>query len=155
MKQIVWQLTDGRIAFSRPSAAPLQSETEQQYLDRVASLTQAALPVLAGATKLGYVEEETVPDFSFREAWKWENGAIGHDMAKCREIHRDRLRARRKPRLAALDVEYQRACEEDDEVVKAAVVERKQELRDAPAHPSIDDASTPEELMAAIPPCLQ
>lgn len=70
------------------------------------------------------------------------------DMAKAREIKRDLLRAEREPLLAAADVEYMRADEAGDAVAKATVAARKQALRDAPTHPMIGTAATPEALAA-------
>jgi len=69
------------------------------------------------------------------------------NLDKAREIHRDRIRQARTPLLAAKDVEFQRALESGADT--AAIVAEKQALRDAPAAPEIDAASTPEELKAA------
>lgn len=69
------------------------------------------------------------------------------NLDKAREIHRDRIRQARTPLLAAKDVEFQRALETGADT--AAIVAEKQALRDAPAAPEIDAASTPEELKSA------
>lgn len=83
-------------------------------------------------------------DRTFRNAWTW-NGKVDHDMEKCRAIHRDRMRAARAPKLAALDIKQLRG--EDVEAEKAA-------LRDVTADPAIDAAKTPEELKAVWPEAL-
>ena len=99
---------------------------------------------------------QSVPaDRTFRDAWIWDGSAIAHDMAKCREIHKNRMRHARKPLLEALDVEYMRANEAGDVAKRLAVVKKKQELRDVTADPRIESAKTPEELKAVWPECLK
>lgn len=100
------------------------------------------------------IEESVVPqDRTFRNAWcdVTPEPVVDIDMAKARNIHRDRLREMRAPKLAALDVEYQRADELNDGAQKMAIAARKQALRDVTKHPDIDAAQTPEQLKAAIP----
>jgi hypothetical protein len=87
----------------------------------------------------------------YRDAWSDDGSAIVHDMPKAREIHRDRIRARRKPMLEALDIEYQRADEAEDRAVKRSVATRKQRLRDATDDPRIDACQTVEELKQIDP----
>jgi hypothetical protein len=54
----------------------------------------------------------TVPtDRTFRGAWQFNGNAVEVDMAAARDIHKDNLRAERKPRLEALDVAYMKALE--------------------------------------------
>lgn len=87
-------------------------------------------------------------DRTFRNAWQLDGDAITVDMAKAREIHRDRLRQARKPILESLDAEWFRATEVDDVDGKGLIAERKQALRDATHDPRIDAAATPEQLSA-------
>lgn len=92
------------------------------------------------------IEKKDVPeDRTFRNAWKHD---LSVDMPKAREIHKDKLRRDRAPLMAALDIEAIRANEEGDKAKKAGVVARKKVLRDITKHPSIEAASTPEELKA-------
>lgn len=77
------------------------------------------------------------------------------DMAKARDIQRDRIREMRAPVLAELDIAYQRADEQGDAEAKADIAARKQALRDATKDPAIDAAKTPEELKAVIPDALK
>lgn len=72
---------------------------------------------------------------------------INVNMDKARDIHRDKVRQARNPKLAAKDVEFQRALETGADT--ATIVSEKQALRDAPAAAAIDAATTPEELKAA------
>ena len=72
---------------------------------------------------------------------------INVNMDKARDIHREKVRQARNPKLAAKDVEFQRALETGADT--ATIVSEKQALRDAPAAAAIDAATTPEELKAA------
>ena len=72
---------------------------------------------------------------------------INVNMNKARDIHRDKVRQARNPKLAEKDVEFQRALETGADTT--AIVADKQALRDAPADAAIDAATTPEELKAA------
>ena len=69
---------------------------------------------------------------------------IKTDMAKAREIHRTRIREARAPKLAELDVEFQKALETGASTTD--IVAKKQALRDAPADSSIDAAINESEL---------
>ena len=64
---------------------------------------------------------------------------IKTDMAKAKEIHRTRIREARSPKLAELDVEFQKALETGASTTD--IVAKKQALRDAPADSGIDAAS--------------
>ena len=72
---------------------------------------------------------------------------ININMTKARDIHRDKVRQARNPKLAAKDVEVQRALETGADT--SAIVAAKQALRDAPAAFAIEAASTPDELKQA------
>jgi|GEM_PF-1089096 len=94
-------------------------------------------------------------DRTFRNAWVLDGDKIGHDMGKAREIHRERMRAARAPKLAALDVDYQRADEGGKGEDKARIAAKKQALRDVTKDPAIDAATTPEQLKAVWPAVLE
>ena len=72
---------------------------------------------------------------------------ININMDKARDIHREKVREARNPKLAAKDVEFQRALESGADT--AAIVAAKQALRDAPASAAIEAATTPDELKAS------
>ena len=74
--------------------------------------------------------------------------AIIIDIAKAKDITKDRLRAERKPKLEALDVEQMKVLGDQDAI--NAIDGLKQQLRDAPA--SVDSMTTVEELKAATLP---
>jgi len=71
---------------------------------------------------------------------------FGIDMAKAKEIHKTNIRTAREPKLAELDVQFQRALETGASTTD--IVAKKQALRDAPADSDIDSASTTDELKA-------
>ena len=71
---------------------------------------------------------------------------FGIDMAKAREIHKDKIRAARTPKLAELDVEFQKALETGASTTD--IVAKKQALRDAPADSGIAAASDAAALKA-------
>ena len=73
--------------------------------------------------------------------------SITINMTKAKEIHRKHVREARTPLLASLDTDFQRALETSADT--AAIVAKKQALRDAPANAAIDAAKTPDELKAA------
>tara|TARA_R100001126_G_scaffold96554_1_gene69079 strand:- start:1146 stop:1406 length:261 start_codon:yes stop_codon:yes gene_type:complete len=69
---------------------------------------------------------------------------FGIDMAKAREIHKTHIRNARTAKLAALDVDFQRALEVG--AATTSIVAQKQALRDAPAAVGITTATTDLEL---------
>ena len=71
---------------------------------------------------------------------------IKTDMAKAKEIHKTNIRVARTSKLAELDVEFQKALETSSDT--AAIVSKKQALRDAPADSAIESAKTDTELKA-------
>ena len=71
---------------------------------------------------------------------------FGIDMAKAREIHKTNIRAARSPKLAELDIEFQKALETGASTTD--IVAKKQALRDAPADSGIAAASNTDALKA-------
>ena len=71
---------------------------------------------------------------------------FGIDMAKAREIHKTNIRLAREPKLAELDIEFQKALETSSSTTD--IVSKKQALRDAPADSAIDSASDTNALKA-------
>ena len=69
---------------------------------------------------------------------------FGIDMAKAREIHKTNIRAARTPKLAELDIEFQKAQETGASTTD--IVAKKQALRDAPADSGIAAASDTDAL---------
>ena len=71
---------------------------------------------------------------------------FGVDMAKAREIHKTNIRAAREPKLAELDIEFQKALETGASTTD--IVAKKQALRDAPADSAIEAATDEASLKA-------
>lgn len=139
---IVIQRTDGGVSIMRPEA----------WEDVAVKLEKWKRTHVGEYVSHHEVDEADIPtDRSFRNAWTRDGKTVAHDMEKCRNIHRERLRLARAPKLAALDVEYQRADEADDKAAKVSIAKQKQSLRDVTADPRIDAATTPEELKAVWP----
>ena len=92
----------------------------------------------------------TVPsDRHFRGAWSLSGTVISEDMAKAKEIFKDKIREVRKPLLEAEDVTYMKALEAGDSDAQAASVTAKNALRDAPAASAITNAANIAALKAA------
>lgn len=131
MMKIIYTRPDGGVSVVTPCA----------------SIEEAWAKLPPEAINPEIVEDSVIPlDRTFRNAWKAGYGAVLHDMEKCREIHRDRIREARQPVLESLDVAYMRAIECADVALQEQIISQKQALRDAPADPAIDAAKTPEEL---------
>ena len=71
---------------------------------------------------------------------------FGVDMAKAREIHKTNIRNARAPKLAELDVEFQKALETGASTTD--IIAKKNALRDAPADSAIDAATDEAGLKA-------
>lgn len=71
---------------------------------------------------------------------------IKTDMTKAKEIHKTKIRVARKPKLAELDIEFQKALETSADTT--SIVSQKQALRDAPADSGIESAADVAALKA-------
>ena len=67
-------------------------------------------------------------------------------MAVAKEIHKTNIRNARTPKLAELDIEFQKALETGASTTD--IVAKKQALRDAPADSAIDSATDEAGLKA-------
>lgn len=85
------------------------------------------------------VEDNFIPsDRTFRNAWDFDDDKIFEDINKAKEIHKNKLRAERKPLLEAQDVAFQRALETGSDTND--IVNEKQRLRDITKQ--VDDCET-------------
>ncbi len=71
---------------------------------------------------------------------------IKTDMAKAKELHKNKIRFARTKKLAEQDIAFQRALETGASTTD--IVNTKQQLRDAPANSAIDAATNETELKA-------
>ena len=72
--------------------------------------------------------------------------AIQINMAKAKQLHIENIRIARESKLAALDVDFQRALETGADT--STIVAKKQALRDAPAASGISTAVNTGDLVA-------
>ena len=122
------------------------------------SIEQIAIKDVPQGTTYSIVDKANIPsDRSYRNAWKFDHNQkkMDHDMAKAKEIHKEKLRVLRAPKLAALDIEYQKADEENNGQLKKQIADKKKALRDVTSDPSIEAAKNIEELKLAIPDALK
>lgn len=104
-----------------------------------------------GATSYSAADYQIPSERTFREGWEAnsDTGVISVNMEKAKDIWRDKIRAAREEPLKALDTAYMKALESGSSTTQ--IIADKQALRDAPALPSIDAATTPDELKAIQP----
>jgi hypothetical protein len=136
MKQILLELADGRLAYSRPCAALLPDETQAQYLARIAARLLETFP---GATVHGYVDDDEIPtdatSWKYRDAWRFDGNGIAVDLDQAKAIAMAALRRERNARLQALDVDEMRFAADAKKL--GEVREQKAALRDAPIDLSV------------------
>ena len=72
--------------------------------------------------------------------------AIQINMAKAKQLHIENIRIARESKLAALDIEFQKALETGADT--STIVTKKQALRDAPAASGISTAVNTGDLVA-------
>lgn len=142
MKKIIYTTPDGSISVVTPvinkSEKITEIEAEQRAWDKLPK----------DAINPRFVDEAEIPtNRSFRNAWRDDGGKIDHDMAKAREIYKNKLREVRAKKLIDLDVQYMSADEIGDASNKQAIAAKKQILRDITTHPSIDSAKTVSDFL--------
>lgn len=68
------------------------------------------------------------------------------DIQKAKEIFKQKIRIERIPFLEELDIMFIRALENNDIDKQQKIIQKKQYLRDIPNHPSINNATSIEQL---------
>ena len=137
MSKIIYTQSNGIIAVIHPVSG---------------NASDAIKDVPVGISTYSIVEDSVIPtDRSFRNSWVGNGvgvstATIVEDMTKAKEIHKTKIRTARVDKLAALDIEFQRALESSADT--SAIVAKKQALRDAPADSAIDSASDTDALKA-------
>lgn len=105
------------------------------------------------------VGEGDIPaDRTFRNAWSDDGKGIGVNMDRAKDIARAQVRVDRPKLLEALDNALRPfdvkvalgTLTDKDKATITALEAKRQALRDAPQHPAIDAAKTPDDLKAAI-----
>ena len=134
------------------------AEAANSAPDQLDVIIQAEIAQLPDDLRQGIVswravsDEEVPEDRTFRGAWRAGTTGIDFDMDHCRMIWKDRMREARAPKLAALDMAFQRAIEDGTDT--SSIVAQKQALRDVTTDPSIEAAQTPDELKLVWPEIL-
>lgn len=126
-------------------------ELQAAFIDR--TCTKRLPP---DARKVTIIEVKDIPvDRTFRNALQITRaGSLAHDMTRCRDIWRDRMREKRGPKLAELDVQYMRALEDGDAETCKHIKRQKDELRDITKLDEIEKAPDPTELKKVWRACL-
>ena len=92
----------------------------------------------------------TIPsDRHFRSAWSLSGTVITEDLTAAKVIFKNKIRQVRIPLLAAQDVAFMKALEDDDSDAQTAAKNTKKALRDAPAASAITNATNITALKAA------
>ena len=92
----------------------------------------------------------TIPsDRHFRSAWSLSGTVITEDLTAAKVIFKNKIRQVRIPLLAAQDVAFMKALEDDDSDAQTAAKNAKTALRDAPAAAAITNAANITALKAA------
>ena len=92
----------------------------------------------------------TIPsDKHFRNAWTLSGSTITEDLTTAKTLFKEKVREARTPLLAAQDVAYMKALEEDDSDAQTAAKNAKKALRDAPAASAITNAANIGALKSA------
>lgn len=95
------------------------------------------------------IDKSKIPtDRTFRNAWTLSGGNVSIDIAKAKEIAKNIVRAKRKPMLENLDVEYMKAIEKKDQLMADSIALQKQALRDITQN--ADSINTVENLKSWI-----
>lgn len=105
--------------------------------------------VKIGALTYNTADWQVPSDRTFRGAWEsagQDSGVIQVNMTYAKGIWQDKIRLARQAELESLDAAFMKALETGADTTE--IVARKQYLRDAPADPRIDAATTVEELKA-------
>lgn len=153
MKRIVYEKQDGSIAVVIPV---VNTFGEKEGFTEDDALQRAWKRLPDNAINPRVVDPQDIPvDRTFRNAWISNGMTITHDMNKCREIHRNKMRLAREQIFKKLDVEYQKADEAGDLQRKSDIAMQKQKLRDVTNDPLIESTQTPEELKSVWPDILK
>ena len=137
MSKIIYTQSDGSFAVIHPVSG-------------IASDVIKDVPV--GISTYSIVEDSVIPtNRFFRNSWVGNGvgvstATIVEDITKAKEIHKTNIRTARVDKLAALDIEFQRALETSADT--SAIVAKKQALRDAPAASGIATAASTDDLKA-------
>ena len=130
MQVIVYSQDNGQVAVCYP--------TGELPIEEVLAKDCPTGAIIVDASELPQGEDE------FFDAWELNGTTVTVNLAKAKEIKKQKLRAERAPLLQAQDVAFQRALESGADTT--AIVAEKQRLRDITQ--LADQATTLDELKA-------
>lgn len=140
--RIIVHKNDMKSEIKTPTISIMESEmTSAEEILR--KIDRSLMPVI--------VKEEELPDYSFRRAWDIVEGKVVIDIDKAKEIHRERMRIARNLKFPELDIAYQRSTETNNNKNTKEIISQKQQLRDAPADPRIENCTTVQQLKMVWP----
>lgn len=85
-------------------------------------------------------------DRSFRNALELQGGKFSHSISKARELKRQELRHERAAKFPELDARWMRALGQGNKAEAEKVEQERQKLRDSPANPLINEATSIQDL---------
>jgi len=142
MSRIIYTNSDGTVAILQPILTEINPNTGNPF-----TIEEIAAKDVPSGTSYEIVDDSQIPtDRSFRDAWKQNGKTIETDMTKAKEIHKTNIRNARTPKLAELDIEFQKALETSSDTT--SIIAAKQALRDAPAASGISTAVNETDLKA-------
>lgn len=130
MQVIIFQNENGGVAICTPTGEiPIEAVMEKD------------VPKNSGAR---IVNSENLPsqDFDFFDAWEMNETSITINLAKAKELTKERLRYERLPLLQAQDILYMKSLEQGQDTT--AIVAEKNRLRNITL--LADESNTLEEL---------
>mgnify|MGYP003335635107 FL=1 len=141
--RIVVHKNDGKGLIDNPVISIAESEltTAEQHLVNIPNELEPMI-----------VEDSDLPDGDYIKAWELKNSSLSINVELSKEVKKRRLRAARAPLLAKLDIDFQRALE--DNLDTTDIVAKKRQLRDITEHPDLINAQTFEEVKAFWPEIL-
>tara|TARA_R100000353_G_scaffold59546_1_gene47292 strand:- start:48 stop:515 length:468 start_codon:yes stop_codon:yes gene_type:complete len=142
MSRIIYTNSDGTVSILQPILTEINPKTGNAF-----TIEEIAAKDVPSGTSYEIVDDSAIPtDRSFRDAWEQNNKTIKTNINKAKEIHKTNIRNARTPKLAELDIEFQKALETSASTTD--IVSKKQALRDAPADTAIDAATDEAGLKA-------
>jgi len=144
---IVWTKEDGSVRITQMIDDTIDVDEEIEKIS-------ASDPSLTFKFKGKLSETGVAINFFYGALAVDEDDNLAYDMVKARNIWRNILRQLREPKLAALDLEYQRADESGNTALKTEIVAKKNILRDCTADPDIETATSLNDLRRTLPELL-
>ena len=159
MKNLAFTNASGGVSVIHPAAkedleTTLGVLTDEQYSNRVLA-DNLREGVITAETQLYEVDDSSLPDREFRNAWILEDGSITHDLEKARAIQLERIRLAREPKLAELDQQYMLSLEQGNTTAIAEIVSQKQVLRDITEPLKVAELTSIEDVKEAFPDVLK